>query len=66
MAAFSAFFPAAWLSYGIKVVKSVKTTADSVRDVPLADKDKRLLFATEFRKEFPAASNGDLATLACI
>lgn len=66
MAALSVFVPAAWVSYGVKVVKSVKATADSVRDVPLSDEDKRRLFVAKFREEYPEASDGDLATLACV
>jgi len=66
IAALSVFFLAAWVTYGVQVVKSVKATAAGVWDVPLNDDDTRRLFAAVFRKEFPDASDGDLATMACV
>ncbi len=68
--ALSLFVPAAWVGYGIGVVRSVKATADEIRDTPdipdMTDEDKRALFAEKFREQYPEASDGDVATLASV
>ena len=74
MAVITATFPIPWLKAGLVIVRGVNEIVKKVRAETgheMSDEEKRLMFGQKFSKipvtpKFPAASNGDLVTLAGI